>query len=44
MLSDADRARRTVVGWMVDLGLDVGIDAIGNVVATRPGTDPSAPR
>ena len=27
---------------MRDLGLDVAIDAIGNVVATRPGTDPSA--
>ena len=44
-LTDADRAGRDlVVGWMDDLGLDVGIDAIGNVVATRPGTDPSAPR
>ena len=42
-LTDADRAGRDlVVGWMHDLGLDVGIDAIGNVVATRPGTDPSA--
>ena len=28
--------------WMRDLGLDVAIDAIGNVVATRPGTDPAA--
>ena len=27
---------------MRDLGLDVTIDAIGNVVATRPGTDPDA--
>lgn len=29
--------RDLVVTWMRDLGLDVGIDAIGNVVATRPG-------
>ncbi|HEU4841910.1 MAG TPA: Zn-dependent hydrolase [Ilumatobacteraceae bacterium] len=42
-LTDADRAGRDlVVGWMRDLGLDVAIDAIGNVVATRPGTDPAA--
>ena len=27
---------------MHDLGLDVAIDAIGNVVATRAGTDPTA--
>ena len=27
---------------MRDLGLHVAIDAIGNVVATRPGTDPTA--
>jgi|HigsolmetaAR201D_1030396.scaffolds.fasta_scaffold10495_3 N-carbamoyl-L-amino-acid hydrolase len=42
-LTDADKAGRDlVVGWMRDLGLDVAIDAIGNVVATRPGTDPTA--
>lgn len=42
-LTDEDRAGRDlVVGWMRDLGLDVVIDAIGNVVATRPGTDPDA--
>jgi beta-ureidopropionase / N-carbamoyl-L-amino-acid hydrolase len=42
-LTDADRdGRDLVVGWMRDLGLDVGIDAIGNVVATRAGTDPTA--
>jgi N-carbamoyl-L-amino-acid hydrolase len=42
-LTDADKAGRDlVVGWMRDLGLDVAIDAIGNVVATRPGTDPAA--
>ena len=40
-LTDADReGRDLVVGWMRDLGLAVAIDAIGNVVATRPGTDP----
>ncbi|MFZ4720077.1 MAG: Zn-dependent hydrolase [Ilumatobacteraceae bacterium] len=42
-LTDADRdGRDLVVGWMRDLGLDVSIDAIGNVVGTRAGTDPSA--
>ena len=42
-LTDEDRAGRDlVVGWMRDLGLTVAIDAIGNVVATRPGTDPDA--
>ncbi len=42
-LTDEDRAGRDlVVGWMRDLGLDVAIDAIGNVVATRRGSDPTA--
>lgn len=42
-LTDADRAGRDlVVGWMRDLGLAVTIDAIGNVIATRAGTDPTA--
>jgi len=42
-LTDADKAGRDlVVGWMRDLGLDVAVDAIGNVVATRAGTDPAA--
>ena len=36
------QGRDLVVGWMRDLGLAVSIDAIGNVVATRPGTDPAA--
>ena len=37
-LTDADRhGRDLVVAWMADLGLDVSIDAIGNVVATRAG-------
>jgi len=41
-LTDADRAGRDlVVGWMHDLGLEVTIDALGNVVATWPGTDPT---
>ena len=41
-LTDADRAGRDlVIGWMRDLGLDVSTDAIGNVVATRAGADPS---
>ncbi|MFP5488008.1 MAG: Zn-dependent hydrolase, partial [Acidimicrobiia bacterium] len=40
--TDADRAGRDlVVTWMRDLGLEVGIDRIGNVFATRPGTDPT---
>jgi N-carbamoyl-L-amino-acid hydrolase len=43
-LTDADReGRDLVVTWMRDLGLDISIDAIGNVVATRPGRDPSLP-
>lgn len=42
-LTDADRdGRDLVVTWMRDLGLDVAIDAIGNVFATRPGHDPTA--
>jgi len=41
-LTDADRSGRDlVVAWMHDLGLDVVIDAIGNVVATRAGSDPT---
>jgi N-carbamoyl-L-amino-acid hydrolase len=42
-LTDADRdGRDLVVSWMHDLGLAVTIDAIGNVVATRAGTDDDA--
>jgi N-carbamoyl-L-amino-acid hydrolase len=42
-LTDADRQGRDLVtGWMADLGLVVTIDAIGNVVGTRAGTDASA--
>lgn len=39
-LTDADRAGRDlVVTWMHDLGLDVRVDAIGNVFATQPWPD-----
>jgi len=42
-LTDADRdGRDLVLSWMRDLGLQVSIDAVGNVIATRPGTDPNA--
>jgi len=41
-LTDEDRdGRDLVVTWMRDLGLIVEIDQIGNVFATRPGTDPT---
>ncbi len=37
-LTDADKAGRDlVVAWMVDLGLDVRVDAIGNVIGVRAG-------
>jgi N-carbamoyl-L-amino-acid hydrolase len=39
-LTDADReGRDLVVAWMLDLGLDVSVDGIGNVVATRAGQE-----
>ena len=42
-LTDEDRdGRDLVVTWMRDLGLSVGVDAIGNVFGTRAGTDASA--
>ncbi len=42
-LTDDDRrGRELVVSWMRDLGMSVAIDGIGNVFATRPGTDPHA--
>jgi N-carbamoyl-L-amino-acid hydrolase len=41
-LTDEDAGgRELVVGWMRDLGLDVRVDRIGNVVATRAGADPT---
>jgi N-carbamoyl-L-amino-acid hydrolase len=43
-LTDEDRAGRDlVVSWMRDLGLAVTVDAIGNVVAVRPGREDLAP-
>ncbi len=43
-LSDEDRAGRDlVVGWMKALGLSVSIDAIGNVVGLRAGSESAAP-
>lgn len=43
-LTDADaEARRRCVQWMVDAGLEVRVDKIGNVYATRPGRDRSLP-
>jgi beta-ureidopropionase / N-carbamoyl-L-amino-acid hydrolase len=42
-LTDEDRAGRDLVGaWMRDLGLDVRVDAIGNVIGRRAGNDPDA--
>ncbi len=38
-LSEEDKAGRDlVVSWMRELGLDIRIDKIGNIFATRPGT------
>jgi N-carbamoyl-L-amino-acid hydrolase len=43
-LTDADaEARRRCVQWMVEAGLEVRVDRIGNVYATRPGRDRSLP-
>lgn len=43
-LSDEDKAGRDlVVGWMKALGLDVRVDAIGNVIGVRAGREPIAP-
>lgn len=43
-LTDADRAGRDLVlTWMNDLGLDVRIDGIGNVVASMPHDSDTAP-
>jgi len=43
-LTDADKqGRDLVVMWMRDAGLDVAIDAVGNVIATRPGRGPGPP-
>jgi len=43
-LSPAHRhAAEALLGWMREAGLAAGIDAIGNVVGRRAGTDPTAP-
>ncbi|MBQ89829.1 MAG: Zn-dependent hydrolase [Acidimicrobiaceae bacterium] len=43
-LTDEDReGRDLVVTWMRDLGLDVTVDGIGNVVAIRPGRTDGPP-
>lgn len=43
-LTDAEAdGRHRVVGWMREAGLEVRVDRIGNVYATRPGTDRSLP-
>jgi N-carbamoyl-L-amino-acid hydrolase len=43
-LGDEDKmGRDLVVGWMKALGLDVRIDAIGNVIGVRAGTGKLAP-
>jgi beta-ureidopropionase / N-carbamoyl-L-amino-acid hydrolase len=43
-LTDADKeGRDLVVTWMKDLGLEVGIDEIGNVIGTRAGREPGPP-
>lgn len=41
-LTDEDRDGRNLVKtWMEELGLDISIDGVGNVIATMPGFDPS---
>lgn len=43
-LTDADRdGRDLVVAWMEELGLDIRIDGVGNVVATMGSWDGAAP-
>src|ERR1700759_399281 len=43
-LTDEDKAGRDlVVGWMKALGLEVRIDAIGNVIGVRAGRENAAP-
>lgn len=43
-LTDDDRAARDlVVAWMKDLGLDIRVDGIGNVVGVLAGTDDGPP-
>jgi beta-ureidopropionase / N-carbamoyl-L-amino-acid hydrolase len=43
-LTDEDKAGRDLVtGWMKELGLDVRVDAIGNVIGLRTGREQLAP-
>jgi len=43
-LSDEDKVARDLVAeWMRDLGLEVSVDAIGNIIGTRPGTEDLPP-
>jgi N-carbamoyl-L-amino-acid hydrolase len=43
-LTDADRqGRDLVVGWMRELGLEVRVDQVGNIIALRPGLEDLAP-
>jgi N-carbamoyl-L-amino-acid hydrolase len=43
-LTDLDRqARDLFVRWCEEAGCTVGVDAVGNVFARRPGRDPSKP-
>lgn len=43
-LTDADReGRNLVVGWMRELGLEIAVDRIGNVVGLRKGLEDVAP-
>jgi len=43
-LTDEDKAGRgLVVGWMKELGLEVRVDAIGNVIGLRAGRENLAP-
>ncbi len=43
-LTDDDaEGRKLVTSWMRDLGLDISIDAVGNVIGTRPGREPGPP-
>jgi N-carbamoyl-L-amino-acid hydrolase len=43
-LTDADRdGRDLVAGWMRELGLDVSIDGIGNIIGLRAGTEDGPP-
>jgi N-carbamoyl-L-amino-acid hydrolase len=42
-LSDADgEGRHLFAGWCKAAGMTMGVDTMGNMFATRPGTDPAA--